>query len=220
MTETLKMLQMDVKFVELQIASVELRKKYLVDNAPEDMDVNAWCADKTEDLEGVVGTIEVSGELGIVQVKPGYFDKAKYTASTDGQLLSTVLMSPSQCFFNAAILPGWQKWKPMYRHGYITDKTDQSATVVLDEALSSQQNLNINQSTEIFDVPFEYMNCGGKAFNNGDDVLVKFSGQNFENPLIIGFKDHPKKCPKESNEYAFSQQSGMFLWVEWDYGMR
>jgi len=104
-------------------------------------------------------------------------------------------MTPAQAFYNLAMLPGWQKWKPTYRYGTITGLTGSIASVTLEEALSSQQDINVNQSASLEDVPIEYMTCDGVAFEEGDEVLIKFEGQDFGSPKIIGFKDHPRRCP-------------------------
>lgn len=185
--------------IDLQITSIDKRVQYLGENMPADDTVSVWCADLTEDLTGNVGTVEIPGErlspYGILQIQPGYEDNADYDQDRDGQLFPTIATTAAQAFYNAAMLPGWQKWEPLFRHGTITAIVDGLAGVTLDASvLSSQQDLNINQAATLSGVPFEYMSCDGAAFEVGDVVLIMFTGQDFTAPKIIGFKEEPKPC--------------------------
>jgi hypothetical protein len=111
-------------------------------------------------------------------------------------LTAREVQSPEQAFWNAAVLPGWQKWKPTYRLGTITalDVEADTASVTLDAATSSAQGLNVNQATSLTAVPVEYMTCNASAFEIGDACLVQFVGQDQAAPKVVGFKDHPKSC--------------------------
>ena len=154
--------------------------------------VPAWCADLTEDASGQVATVEVPGENKLVLIAPA----APSPGPTDGLLTAREVQSPAQVFWNAAVLPGWQKWRPTYRTGTITalDVEADTASVTLDAATSSAQNLNVNQATNLVDVPVEYMTCNASAFEIGDACLVQFVGQDQATPKVVGFKDHPKSC--------------------------
>jgi predicted transglutaminase-like cysteine proteinase len=44
------------------------------------------------------------------------------------------------------------------------------------------------------DVHIEYMGCNEGAFSDGDEVVVEFTGQDWTQPKVIGFKDQPKSC--------------------------
>jgi hypothetical protein len=44
------------------------------------------------------------------------------------------------------------------------------------------------------DVPIEYMECNASAFIDGDEVIVEFTDQSWDNPKIIGFKENPTEC--------------------------
>jgi hypothetical protein len=168
--------------------------------------VEVWCADLTEDLTGVVATVEVPNELygTTLQIRPGYFDGADYNQDRDGILTPLLGQSPSGVFYNLAMLPAKQKWKPQYRYGTITfisayvsaATPKQSCTVSLDTIYSSQQSLHINESDTLYQVPVQYMECDMGAFTVGDEVLIEFTGRDFDVPVIIGFKDHPRKCRK------------------------
>ena len=182
---------------ELQKTALEKRIAYLSGAAvPADEDVSAWCADLTENLTGVVGTIEVPGERGVVQIRPGYGGGAAFSAARDGQIRATMAGTPEAAFYNLAMLPGWQKWMPTFRHGVITaiDYALDTCSVTLDAATSSQQSLAVNQSASLTNVPIEYMECDAEAFAIGDAVLVAFTGQDFSAPKVIGFKTHPAGC--------------------------
>lgn len=154
---------------------------------------DAWCTDYTEDATGYVATIEIPGESDLILIAPG--GRAPVLA-TDGQLRSRGLMSPAQAYFNAAVLPGWQKFKPTYRWGTITalDEDADTATVSLAEARSSAQRLLVNQENTLAGVPIVYMDCNAEAFEVGDRVVIEFQGQDWAAPRIIGFVDNPGPC--------------------------
>ncbi|MGD8387318.1 MAG: hypothetical protein PVG49_09245, partial [Desulfobacteraceae bacterium] len=157
-------------------------------------DRTAWCADLTEDLTGEVGTIEVPGEPELVLIQPGWEGNASYQSNRDGQLEAPAAGTPAGTFFNLALLPAWQKHMPTYRTGTITALDGNLADVSLDAATSSAQGLNVNQSPTLSSVPISYMSCDEIAFSEGDQVVVEFQNQDWNDPLIIGFKDHPRTC--------------------------
>lgn len=113
-----------------------------------------------------------------------------------GVVRGRAVQSASQSFWNIAALPGWQKWRPTYRFGVLTaiDRENNIGAVDLEDATSTAQGLDINQTATLSDVPFEYMSCDNYAFTVGDDVLIKFQEQDWGSPKIIGFKDNPKPC--------------------------
>lgn len=163
----------------------------------QDPTIAAWCADYTKDLTGEVGTIEVPGDSVVVNIKPGYENGEAYDATTDGQLMPTKNGTPASIYYNWAMFPGWQKWKPTYRFGVITaiDYLASTCTVDLDAALSDARQIDINQTDTLSNVPITYMACNGAAFEAGDSVIVKFTDQDWAHPVVIGFKDNPKPCP-------------------------
>ena len=154
----------------------------------------AWCADLTEDRAAgsYVGTIEVKGEPDLVLIQPG----ARAWIPTDGRVTGREIMSPWQAYWNAAVLPGWQKWKPTYRWGTLTaiDRGANTGTVALANATSSSQRLGVNQTGSLANVPFRYMTCDNNAFKVGDNVIVQLSSQRWSTPRIVGFLDNPKGC--------------------------
>lgn len=173
------------------IAALKKTKTALYEIAVEEI-VTAWCADYTESGSGQVATIEVPGEPLITLVAP----QCRPPESTDGDILKREFMTPEQAYFNAAILPGWQKFKPTYRRGTITgiNYDTNRATVVLAQDKSSAQELGINQAPVLTNVPVVYMTCNASAFEDGDQVVVSFDSQDWANPRIIGFVTAPKPC--------------------------
>lgn len=153
---------------------------------------SAWCADLTVDASGEVATVEVPGENQTVLIAPG----APAPGAAYGELIARELMTGPQAFFNAAILPGWQRHMPTYRAGTAeaVDVNADTMDVTLDAATSSAQGLPVNSVSELSAVPVEYMTCNAAAFAAGDRVLVKFDGQTWEAPKVIGFAEHPKPC--------------------------
>lgn len=153
--------------------------------------VSAWCADYTTGLTGEVATAEINGIADTVQILPG---GPAYVAATHGQLTKAAACNPHQWLYNLMLHPGWQKWKPTYRHGTLTsvDKVANTGNVSLASATAKNFGLNINQTTSLSSVPIEYMGSGAAAFEVGDDVLVKFQAQSWTDPKIIGFAHDPK----------------------------
>ena len=184
----------------LQKSALEKRKTIL-ENAPADPTVSAWCADLTLALTGNVGTIEIPGERGTIQIQPGYDSGAVYSAIRDGQLQATIASTPAGVFYNWAMLPGWQKFKPTFRLGVLSDLDEDNdlCTVTLDVVASSAQGLGINQSTVISSVPIDYMDCNSIAFANDDRVVVEFEGQDWDSPKVIGFETNPRPCVPGEN---------------------
>lgn len=131
----------------LQRASVQKLHDYYSTKMPADPTVDAWCADKTEDLAAGtnVGTIEIPGEPSTVLVRPAYDNRSVYTAARDGNIMPSIAGSPYQVLFNRMLLPGWQRHKPIYRAGTIVPDSlnfsTNTCSVCLDPEYSSQQNL-------------------------------------------------------------------------------
>lgn len=155
--------------------------------------VPAWCADLTEGASGEVATIEIPGESKLVLIAPA----APPSVDADGLLTAREVQSPEQVFFNAAVLPGWQKFNPTYRRGTVTavDEDADTVDVALDTAdVSSAQGLMINQAPDLAAVPVVYMECNAGAFVVGDRCVVRFMGQDWARPRVVGFVAEPKSC--------------------------
>jgi hypothetical protein len=154
----------------------------------------AWCTDFTEDASAgaLVATMDIPGESNLIVLAPG----CRSPGPADGELTARELMSPAQAYLNAAILPGWQKFKPTYRWGTITaiSYSGNTCNVSLFDSRSSAQRLRVNQASTLSDVPIVYGTCNALAFEVGDRVVVQFLGQNWNTPRVVGFVDNPKPC--------------------------
>lgn len=153
----------------------------------------AWCADLTEDATGSVATVDIPGESKLVIIAPN----APAPLAAHGALAAREVQSAAQVFFNAAVLPGWQKFKPTFRRGTITalNTALDTASVTLETAdKSSAQKLAINQAASLTAVPVKYMTCNAAAFEVGDKCVVQFKNQNWQEPEVVGFVDNPKPC--------------------------
>lgn len=186
-------LQVRVDALRFELAQTRKRIAYWNEfSATETRD--AWCVDYTTDgaPSSTVATVDVPGESSLLLLAPG----CRPPTAADGQLRAREMMSPEQVFFNSAILPGWQIDKPTYRRGTIAalDVAANTATVDLDEALSSAQRLDINRVTRLENVPVEYMVCNAYAFEVSDRCVVQFVGQSWDSPKVIGFVDNPRPC--------------------------
>lgn len=164
-----------------------------IDALPPLRQIEAWCADYTEDLSGDVATAEVPGEIGQVIIKPGFHDASAWSPSVDGAIQPALSGTPASVFYNLAMLPGWQKWRPTFRVGTISNVDNDLCDVTLDTATSSQQGLNVNAQSHYSGVPIMYMDCNGAAFEDGDRALVAFSG-NTGQPMVVGFEREPREC--------------------------
>ncbi|GAB5451842.1 MAG: hypothetical protein Hals2KO_21700 [Halioglobus sp.] len=153
---------------------------------------SAWCVDYTFEAGGAVGTIEVPGEPDQIFIVPG----CEAPAASDGALLARAAHDPAVLFYNLSSLPAWQKWLPTYRTGQITaiDREEDTCSLDLSPAFSTAQGIGVNQSNSLVDVPIEYMTCDSAAFEVHDEVVVKFEGQNWNSPKVIGFTEDPRVC--------------------------
>lgn len=191
-------LQTAVRLAEIKVTNLiaenlsALKRRGQLEAVPEGYEIDAWCADYTLDLSGDVGLVDINDEGGQgVVIQPGYDSEAVYQPSRDGALFPNLAQSGVQIYFNAAVLPGVQKWFPRYRVGEITKLQTDLCNVRLDSATSSAQGLPINQTELLADVPIVYMDCNGSAFTEGDRVVVRFTANG---PLVIGFESDPVPC--------------------------
>jgi hypothetical protein len=184
-------LQAEHRTHELRIAADEALVAR-INALPPLRQMQAWCADYTEDLSGEVATAEVPGEIGSVIIKPGFEGNA-WSAAEDGAMQPTLASTPAATFYNLAMLPGWQKWRPTFRTATLTRLDGDSCSITLDATTSSQQGLGVNAQSSYSNVPILYMDCNGSAFEEGDQVLVAFAG-NVEGPTVVGFEQKPREC--------------------------
>ena len=198
----------DVRIALVKGRRLEARKrKEMLESVPANPQQQAWCADFTESLTGEVATIEVPAE-GVVgqfltwrraQIRPGHSGRATYNAARDGQMFHRQGQVGYQAYFNAAILPGVQRWKPQYRIGVITSISYSADTcsLTIQGEDSSAQSLIIDPPDLQYSktgVPIEYMDCNSDPFEIGDRVLVEFQGRDWDQPKVIGFESNPREC--------------------------
>ena len=187
-------LKNDIALMEAAKLSAEKRVEQMdavADPPPE----SAWCADLTEDASGDVATIEIPGEPSQpLIVAPQQTAEGEHA----GTLMPREWMTGPQAFFNAAILPGWQRWMPTFRAGVIqsVDEDANTCTVQIQGAFSSAQDLYVNSLGHgiLPGTPVRYMDCDASAFRPGDSVVVRFLGD-WDGAMVIGFTDNPGPCP-------------------------
>ena len=182
--------------LELRVKSLQKAKeRYQTVLSTTDPTIDAWCTDLSFDLQGEVGTIEVirNRDKGIL-LRPNYDQTAAYDQDRDGQLAPALEVGPYTNFFNMAATPGMQKWKPIYRVGAITNISGDNCDITLDNILSSQQDLGVNQTSILASVPIDYMDCNGEVFAVDDRVIVEFTGNSWASPKVIGFESEPQNC--------------------------
>ena len=190
-------LDVNLTMVKGRLLEVQKRKDAL-DAIPSEQIQPAWCADHTEDLEGEVRSVEVPDEgRENLLIYPGHNNGNVYSQARDGQLFWREGQVGYQAYFNAAILPGVQRWHPQFRFATIesVDKAAHTATIAYASMDSSAQGLLITDpNAKRTDVPIEYMQCHSAVFEEGDQVLVELQGRDWQQPKIIGFRSHPKRC--------------------------
>jgi uncharacterized protein YoxC len=223
-----------LKILKAQKLSKEKKVQVLGQAKLPESEASAWCADLSEDLSGEVGIIEVDGQTEESRIiQPGYSGAAVYNQSRDGCLQSPYSLTVSGAFVNWAVFPGWQKWTPTYKIGEITslDKDADTCSVDITPSYSNCQYFGIASHLPTYykdsydNVPVSYMNCDADAFEVGDSVVVKFTGQDKDSPVVIGFVSHPKKCPLfmfygwyvfHWSYYATKSFSATFSSDDWD----
>lgn len=171
---------------------------------------DVWCVDYSLGATGEVATVEVPGDATLTLIAP----QAPAPATTDGRVLAREVQQGYQLFFNAALLPGWQKWMPLWRLGEITALDGDLCDVALDTVTSTGQALDINQAPDLAGVPIEYMSCNGAAFNVGDRVVVAFTDQDWQQPKVIGFESEPRACAGlllHWNDYVVGTPNPMYM---------
>jgi uncharacterized protein YkwD len=199
----LEFMLMQAALLEAEINNAKKQLEQLRPLIDDPKELEVWCADYSTDLPEnlVVGVAEMYGE-GIERPAVILPDKALLTtaprsdwvAARDGLMQSRQGMTPEQVYANAAILPGWQKFKPMYRRGVVEslDHEANTARVGLIAVSSTADGLNINQAEVLEGVPVSHIWGNSFAFEPGDDVAVRFDGKDWESPKLIGFWTEPR----------------------------
>jgi len=122
-------------------------------------------------------------------------DKGVILASTK-QVQPVLASSPEATFYNKAILPGLQQWRPVFRKGTITaiNYGLDTCTVLLKNEKSSQLSLPINKDHNIIvNVPVRYGECNAAVFLVDDLVIIGFRSD-WNTPVVVGFQKEPEEC--------------------------
>ncbi len=200
----------------MQKTSAQKGIDFLAAEVQEPEETDAWCADFSETLSGEVGTIEIGRKPGDPPIiRPAGTDgtEAAHVPATDGQVQPIVSGTPWSVFWNAAMRPGMDKWKPRYRIGQITAINGDSCNVDLEPATAGSQKLNINQTDTLEAVSIVYMNCNGAVFEIGDRVVIEFQNQDWKQPRVIGFEDNPRRCGVQG---FFSRNGDARQWLKYE----
>jgi len=155
---------------------------------PEEERARIWLADYDTELKtGVeVGIIESpQGERDYFNIQPAWNNGADdpiwdthalHNHARDGDRVPSISMPPVAILSIKALYAAWQKWLPTYRLATLEEIDKEKGRVVLRFDDSSESpGKSINVITEFNDVEFDYMDCDSAAFENGDQVIVKFS---------------------------------------------
>lgn len=190
-----------VTFMRAERLSLQKRHDLISEWAViENYEISAWCCDLTEGLVGTVATLEIGTEHDIgINIFPAYEDGSgspTYSIETHGELLPFLSLPLADSLRNFIAMPAIQKWAPTFRYGEILaiDYDNNDCTVGFPYTQSSIGALPINQTNNLSNVLISYMNCNAAAFEVGDDVTVQFINHDWSNPIVVGFKSHPKPC--------------------------
>lgn len=169
-------------------------------------EVQAWCADLTVDLAGLVGVIDPAGEpLGESPggapplLHPGWEGAGEWRCARDGMYQRQQANAVFASLVDGMQLAAWQMHRPRHRLAQIVaiDRAADTCSIVIDSVTSSVQSLPIDPPDPVLltqaDVPVLYMDCNSAAFAEGARVVVAFSGD-WTTPTVIGFEDHPQPC--------------------------
>lgn len=176
-----------VIIAKLKIAEMELEA---IQEEPQFRQMECWCADYSEYLSGEVGTVEIDWNMDgpDIQIRPGYSGQSQYMSARDGMMQPVSAGTPEAVFYNAAMRPGVEKWRPRYAHATISFVDDDSNTC----AISFTDGARKGEFAE--NVPITYMDCNSVVFLSGDSVLVEFLNRDPSKPVVIGFKENPRPC--------------------------
>lgn len=187
--------------------------------------VYAWACSFVDDLEPgeVVTTAEVPGWLDETETArtttmgvrndPGGIIPSYYVdylersinviglASVNrGNLRFSDSMSDAVVFVNAALEPGHLKWKPQWRYGTVTARTQGLCSVTLDSVQAryldgSEVAMSLDETLALEDVPISFLTsyCWS-LITVGAEVLIEFTDQDRTQPRIIGWRREPLPC--------------------------
>jgi len=172
--DALKIASYSKKLDELQI---------YIDSGEEE--TPAWQADLIPDdhenkleIDDVVGICIIGDDTprSGINIRPGFIDKARYSADRDGILKNMALLKPFNWLLNLMSQPGVRKFQPRYRHGTITDIDSETHTCAV--SIDSADSLwrldggvwNLDLSDYKIGARIQYLDCHSDAFEIGDNV--------------------------------------------------
>mgnify|MGYP001273081776 CR=1 FL=1 len=126
-----------------------------------------------------------------------------------GQLRPAEAMTAAAVYYNLAMEPGHEHWKPLWRYGILTSSSNHihdtsQSDVTLNECYARRERggalLKIDTEMELQGVPIVYPPCHGAVFDHDDEVLILFEGMDRTKPKIIGFRREPRQCPPTWNQ--------------------
>ena len=227
-----------VDSLSLEFEELE-RKIGQLEDIPESESKQLWCADLTDDLTSgtVVGTIEVPGEYGGPQsgeavIRPGFDHEHLWNQQRDGWITPCQAQTAAATYYNLAMLPGWQVFRPGFRFARVLAVNGDGTLKValISPNLSSQQSIDVTpkdlpssgpeQAVNYDSVPVHYMDCDAAAFALGDEVVVEYQNQQATRPRVIGFRRNPASCSGQlatpagsitpsSGSYTFSANASL-----------
>jgi predicted transglutaminase-like cysteine proteinase len=131
--------------LKLEEVSLQKEKAMLETATAAEVRTGIWCTDLTEELATgtEVGTMEINGEDTQIILTPG-----GSTTTALGKLRPTALHTPAGWFYNKALFPAWQKWKPTYRIGVILtiDYDEDTCDIFIASTRSREQGLLVDQT--------------------------------------------------------------------------
>lgn len=187
--------------------------------------IDVWCATYSEDLQPgtEVVTLEVPGHwLDDPQLRTVVMDDRPPTKTvvynerslnlapgggsvSCGQLHFAESLTDAAIYYNLAMEPGHERWRPLCRYGILQTDNDYhkltNRCTVLLNAINARNDdasmpLDSEEERTLVDVPIVYPPCNGRVFGLGNEVLVWFEGQQRQSPTVIGFRREPVKCPR------------------------
>ena len=184
---------------QLEIKSLRL-KRDIYSNVNVENYYNVFCM-HYKDLET---EIQSGDQIALVAINNETGHICTTAESVEGEIewakwVPYILQDSKAAYYNAAILAGVQKDRPIYRKGTITniDAANNRADVLPDQAFSSAQSLFVNDDNiDWTQIPVEYPVCGAGAFQDGDKVVVELIENDWANAKVIGFAENPRPCPE------------------------
>lgn len=186
--------------------------------------MQVWCIDYSASTiipaDTEVGTIETFGAKG--GYAGGFIPRkwiniqssavAAYSAERDHCVKPISGIKTAAMFFN------WCQWlyvmanNPQHAVGVVQSKfspdQDYLDVVLYGTTPGASQPTGYpfvpgEYSVTLLNVPVSYLSCGATLFNEGDDVIVRFSGVNRDSPVVIGFAESPRACVNCIDPYAW-----------------